>query len=148
MWDKTGLNSAFTTGTNPVPIVFDGTTDKRTFTPSKSILWMTSTNTKALVTSPVTFKVTATHRTKAIANKSQNFKIKFNADPCESGTLTLATSGKTSSMSFTLGKAGSTTVTTLSYEMVGWNNAGCSPSGYSTTPSTALATLISAAKLT
>jgi len=78
-----------------------------------------------------------------------DYKILFSVDVCEDGKgLAISTSNPTKTLTFTLGKAGSTTVTTLKYMIDGWNNAVCTPSKYDSVPAATAQTLITAGKLT
>lgn len=77
------------------------------------------------------------------------YKISFKADICEvAGGLKLTPLNPTTTMTFTLGKAGSTTATTIKYTIPGWNNAVCTPSKYASVPATTAQTLMTAGKLT
>jgi len=60
VWDKTAVDAKITGN-----VVFDGTTGTRTMTPSKTYDWVKS---GLSTTTAYTFKITAKHRTVAIAN--------------------------------------------------------------------------------
>lgn len=125
-------------------MTFNGDPTLRTLVPDKTYDFLSGVSNLDVQN----FKITATWRGNAVADKEMTYAIQFQKDPCEvqsSGGLSISPENPTISKEVLLGQGSDTT---LEISIPGWTPSDCLPSKYAATLGSTITTLIAQGYMT